>query len=276
MENVAIFLGIITIILMLFTKKSVTFTHLDFFKKEIGINYNLFDLLIVLSLIGFFLSPYSTINKTITTEKHYRFDDTKLQKVVFIFDTSYSMKKDGYLKKEKDDSESIILHSINTAFAIIVFDGGYKVLTNFTKDKNLLLTKIESIKVNMVNQKGGSKFRDTIISALNMIKYTTNSKIVIFSDGAGEDDNSVISKEEFKNLVKNKNIEYHNYNGNDYFYNSIFQNKLQYNKIKTKSSQEEIIYSYQELKSFFLYLALFLIFLKVINEKFYFISNFRN
>ena len=237
---------------------------------------NILDVLIVIALIMFFIYPVNNYTQTLKFTKNYKFDNSKLQKIVLVFDTSRSMDDNGYLEDEKNYAKNLVENSINTKFSIIAFDGDYKVLTGFTNNKYTLVDIIDSLKVNMVNPQGGSKLRDTIISAINMIKYVKNAKIVLFSDGGSPDsDNSLINKEEFKKIVKKYNIEYIGYgsSSDNLFYQSIFQNNLKENEIKRDTKSETIKYSFDMQNNNFLLMALLLLLIRILYEKFNFNFN---
>ena len=276
MENVGIVFGIIVLFVILFSKKSILFTHLDFFKKERMVYINILDVLIVITLTMFFIYPTNSLNKIIKFTKDYNFDGSKLQKIVLVFDTSSSMYDDGYLDVEKNYAKLLVKSSIKTEFSIIAFDGDYKVLTDFSDNEYKLLNIIDSLKVNMVNPKGGSKLRDTIVAATNMIKYTKNAKIILFSDGGSPDsDNSLVNKNEFKKMVKKYNIEYIGFGSStdNLFYKGIFHNNLKENKIKKDSKSEVIKYVVNEQNNNILLMALLLLFIRIIYEKFNFNFN---
>jgi len=237
---------------------------------------NVLDILIVITLTMFFVYPVNSFDKVVKFSKDYRFDNTKLQKVVLVFDTSSSMYDDGYLDSEKNYAKLLVKNSIKTEFSMIAFDGDYKVLTGFSDNEYKLLDIIDSLKVNMVNPHGGSKLRDTIISAINMIKYTKNAKIILFSDGGSPDsDNSLINKEEFKKIVKKYNIEYVGFGSStdNLFYQSIFRNNLKENKIKKDSKIENIKYSIEKQNNNILLMALLLLLVRILYEKFNFNFN---
>ncbi len=116
-------------------------------------------------------------------------------------DVSLSMQKEGYLEAEKNDAKEYISKT-KGFFSIVAFEKEYKLLKKFTNIKPALYHTVNSLKVNMITDIGGSRLKDTIAYAINLVKNRPNPRIVIFSDGSDNDESSVTLEELVKEARK--------------------------------------------------------------------------
>jgi len=259
--------GILLIALILINKK-IKFTHLNFFKTKKFNSVNILDLLIALSLTALIAYPVTSKSKTITSIKNYSFSkEKKTKRVIIILDVSLSMKE--FFDEAKEKAKEIALKNKNAYIMVVVFEKDYKIIQPFTDNISSVLTAIDSAEMNMVTHIGGSMLRDTLAGIINSFK-NLNPQIYLISDGSNNDESSV-SKDEIKNLSKDVSIRYIGY-GKDpenIFYSSIFK----FTPAKTPKpvhSRAEIKKSitYESFDERFIYLALALLLIKLIRERF--------
>ncbi len=266
--------GVIILAFLLFNKKH-TFTHLEFFKKKNSFHIDLLDVLILLSLTLLIMYPvtYKTIKIPYITNYSINSNQNK-KHVIIILDVSTSMEKNvidkkDYFKKEKEDAINEILANKGNYIMLVVFEGDYKILQDFTTDTDKLISKVKSIRTNMVTNVGGSMIRDTVAAIINSFAFL-NPKILVHSDGCFNDDSSV-SKEELKKLASNVNIKYIPY-GKDKenkFYSSIFKPKnIKQTKPVNKNKTSYKTIKYQVIDYRFIIFALVLLIYKILKVRF--------
>jgi len=203
--------GVIVLIILLLNRKK-TFTHLEFFKNKNVFHINVLDILILISLTLLLMYPVTDKTIKIPYTTNYSLDNGQKKKhVIIILDVSTSMENNeidnkDYFKKEKEDAIREVMENRGNYIMLVVFEGDYKIVQDFTDDTNLLKTKIKSLRTNMVTSVGGSMIKDTVAGIINSFA-SLNPEIIVHSDGCANDDSS-ISKEELKKLASKVNIRY--------------------------------------------------------------------
>ena len=194
---------IIGTLVILLKGSAVLFTHLHFFKKKRAFSKDmLLDLLTLLFITLAAMSPYSENTKQIQIKSVIVRDmPAKSSNTVLVMDVSLSMKDGGYLEAEKNDAKEYISKT-KGYFAVVAFEKEYKLLKDFTKIKPALYNTINSLKANMITNIGGSRLKDTIAYAINLVKNRPNPKIVIFSDGSDNDESSLTIEELLKEAYR--------------------------------------------------------------------------
>jgi len=139
---------------------------LNFLRKTFHID--LLNILILLSLTFSIMYPvtYKTIKIPYTTNYSLNYDQNK-KHVIIILDVSTSMEKNvidkkDYFKKEKEDAINEILANKDNYIMLVVFEGDYKIVQDFTTDTLKLISKVNSLRTNMVTNVGGSMIKDTV------------------------------------------------------------------------------------------------------------------
>lgn len=268
--------GVVIFFILLINKK-IPFTHLEFFKSKKFFTIPILDILILISLTLLIMYPVTTKTKKVYFYKSYSFNPkTNKKHIILILDVSLSMK--DYFEDEKNDAISTVFQNKGNYIMLVVFEGDYKIVRNFTTDTSSLLLAINSLKLNMVTNIGGSMLKDTVAGIINSFKFL-NPTIYIFSDGGAYDDSSV-SLDDLKNISKGLKIYYKPY-GNDPLndkYLSIFKAALidsnnfnPYETIQTSFSTTKKISKEIKYKTFdnrFIYLALFLLMIKILKVRF--------
>ena len=261
--------GVMALLLLLINKK-ILFTHLDFFEKKRFLSVEWIDVLIIGAFTILLMYPVTEkIKKTSSVTNYSVIPKQKKRHLILILDVSLSMKTDGYFDKEKELAKWDILTHRGDYIMIVVFEKEYKILQDFTADTQALLSKLRQIRPNMVTDIGGSMLRDTVAGIINSFRFL-NPAIIIYSDGSSNDESSV-NKEELKNLAKGLNISYKGFSNskNNAYYSSIFKPtpiKRQKTINKTETSTKEI--KYTSFDERFVWIALILLFYKILKVRF--------
>ncbi len=258
--------------IILFKKRGVLFTHIEFFQKKRGFSKNAFlDILILLFVTLSAMAPYEEINKTSFIKSYFlnQNQDTKSFHIVLVMDVSLSMSQDFYFDDEKEEAIKFVKNT-KGYFAVVAFEKDYKLLRDFTKIKPKVISTIKSLKPNMITKIGGSRLKDTIAYAINLVKYKPNPKIVIFSDGSENDESSItlgkLTKEAKKYGV---DISYYPFGNSskNYQYQQAFNDISKLIKDKKNESfefEKKITYEDIKINYIFLYIAIFLLGLKLL------------
>ncbi|WP_457559986.1 vWA domain-containing protein [Caminibacter sp.] len=260
--------GIIVLILLILNKKK-EFTHIEFFKKKRFFNIPILDVLILIFLTLSLMYPIIYKEKKVNNFISYSYTPhSNKKRIVLILDVSLSMK--DYFEDEKEIAKSIVSSHKGDYIMLVVFEGDYMIVKNFTTDIDEIDDAIENLKLNMVTSIGGSFLRDTVASIINSFK-NLNPKIYILSDGGGKDDSSSTTKEELKNLSKNMNIKYIGFGDSqeNKFYESIFHSTKEKKSKpikKFKNISKTIKYKTYDIK--FAIIALILLLYKLIKVRF--------
>ncbi len=266
--------GLAVLIVLLFNRK-IKFTHLEFFKHKKFFYINILDILILLSLTLLIMYPVTnkTINIPFATNYSLNLNRDK-KHVIIILDVSTSMEKNvidnqNYFEEEKENAIYEILKNKGNYIMLVVFEGDYKIIQDFTIDTRELISKVNSLKTNMVTNVGGSMIRDTVAGIINSFAFL-NPEIIVHSDGCFNDDSS-ISKKELKKLASKVNIRYIPYGidkEND-FYLSIFKpKKTKQTKLVNKNKTLYKTVQYQTFDNRFIFLALILLIIKILKVRF--------
>ncbi len=264
---------IIGAIIILFKKRGVLFTHLEFFQKKRGFSKSAFlDLLILLFVTLSAMAPYEIASKATTIKSHYfeQERDAKSLHTVLVMDVSLSMSQDFYFDDEKKDAIEFVQNS-KGHYAVVAFEKEYKLLRDFTKIKPKVIKTINSLKPNMITKIGGSKLKDSIAYAINLVKYKSNPKVVVFSDGGGKDDDSSITLEQLVKEARKYGVDvvYHPYGNNfeNRQYIEAFNDISKLIKRANKNNiefEKKIKYDEKKIHYTFLYIAIFLLGLKLL------------
>jgi len=258
--------GVIVFFILIINKK-VLFTHLEFFKKRNFFHIPLLDILILISLTLLLMYPVTTKTYKAKAINSYSISTPK-KYIILILDVSLSMRDNDFFEKEKEDAKWKILSNEGNYIMLVVFEKDYKIIKYFTTDTNELLNALDSLRLNMVTHIGGSMLRDTVAGIINGFK-DLHPEIIVFSDGS-ESDESSVTKEELKKLAKSVNIEYVGYgdskNNRDYI--RILDNKVKEKTLqpKTEILEKEVKYKVFDVR--FIYLALILMFIKILRLRF--------
>ncbi len=254
--------------IILLKSTAVRFTHLGFFQKKRSFPKDvLLDLLTLFAVTLAAMYPYTYTTKHTSIKSTFISDlPAKTTNTVLVMDVSLSMENDDYLEAEKSDAKEYISKT-KGYFAIVAFEKEYKLLQNFTNIKPTLYTVIDSLKANMITNIGGSRLKDTIAYAINLVKNRLNPTVIIFSDGSDNDESSItlqeLVKEAYRYHVK---IIYKPYGYNeannpykDAFSNYVFSTFTHKEKEKKITFTKKVSYSQMEMIPLFLYLAILLV-----------------
>ena len=267
-----IVLFVVGAFIILFKKRGVLFTHLDFFQKKRGFSKNAFlDLLILFFITLSAMAPYEKMSKTSLIKSFFlnQKQDAKSFHTVLVMDVSLSMSEDFYFDDEKEEAIKFVQNT-KGYFAVVAFEKDYKLLRDFTKIKPKVISTIKSLKPNMITKIGGSRLKDSIAYAINLVKYKPNPKIVIFSDGSENDQSSItlqkITEEAKKYAV---DISYYPFGNSseNYQYQQAFNDISKLIKDKKNESfefEKKITYEDIKINYIFLYIAIFLLGLKLL------------
>jgi len=266
-QNIFIVLAVLFIVL--FNKKK-TFTHLDFFKSKKFFTIPILDILILFSLGLMLMYPTKEITKKVSNISNFSWHKNKKKHyIILILDVSCSMKEINAFEKEKTYAKSIINSHPNDYIMLVVFEKDYKIVQYFTNNTKLLKSKIDSLKINMVTDIGGSMLRDTVAGIINAFSQL-NPRIYVISDGS-DNDSSSVTKTQIANLAKKVNISYQGYGDdeNNFYYYKIFipkHIKRQKPTYKNITTTTEIKYKVFDKRFAFITICLLLI--KILRIKF--------